>query len=163
MSDDSISDALNMIPYGFYTLTSKAGDDVNVMVMNWFTQVSFEPQHIAIGLDNGSYTFGLVEKGKVLGVNIFNKKDKEAVKPFAKSRAKRPDKLEGLKYSPAPVTGVPVLDAAAAYLECEVVQMVDTGSGHHVVIAKVVGAGVRKPGKPKDMLKLVDVGWSYSG
>ena len=163
MSREAISDALSMIPYGFYALTSRDGDDRNVMVMNWFTQVSFEPQHVVVGLQDTAYSFGLVEKSKKFVVNIFHKKDAKVIKPFAKSRVKNPDKFEGVKYSDGPVTGVPVLDEAAAYLECEVVNLHDTGSGHVVVLGKVVGAGVRKPGKPKDSLTLVDVGWSYAG
>jgi flavin reductase (DIM6/NTAB) family NADH-FMN oxidoreductase RutF len=61
------------------------------------------------------------------------------------------------------VTGVPILDEAAAYLECEVEQIVDTGAGHSVVIAKVAGAGVRDEGESDETLTLLDIGWSYSG
>ena len=163
MSDNPISDALNKIPYGFYALTSRDGEDRNVMVMNWFTQVSFEPQHIAIGLQNTSYTYSLVSKSKRLVVNIFKKENAELVKTFSKSRKKDPEKFEGLNYSDGPVTGVPVVDEAAAYLECEVDQIVDTGAGHSVVIARVVGAGVREEGEAEESLTLLDIGWSYSG
>ena len=51
MSDDSIKDALNLMPYGFYSITSRNGDDVNIMVANWVSQVSFEPRLVAIGLE----------------------------------------------------------------------------------------------------------------
>lgn len=163
MSDNSISDALNMIPYGFYAVTSRDGEDRNVMVLNWFSQVSFEPQHVVIGLQNSSYTYGLIEKSKKFAVNIYRKEDAEAVKAFTKSREKNPDKFKSANYSDASVTGVPVLDEAASYLECEVVEMVDTGSGHSAVIAKVVGAGVNKESKTAEILTLPDLGWSYAG
>jgi flavin reductase (DIM6/NTAB) family NADH-FMN oxidoreductase RutF len=48
MSDDKMKDALRMMPYGFYAITSKSGDDVNGMVANWVTQVSFEPRLLAL-------------------------------------------------------------------------------------------------------------------
>ncbi len=163
MSDNPISDALNLIPYGFYAVTSRAGDDRNVMVLNWFSQVSFEPQHVVIGLQKTSYTHGLVEKSGKFAVNIFREEDAEAIKPFTKSREKNPDKFKSANYSDGPATGVPVLDEAAAFLECEVVEIVDTGSGHSAVVAKVVGAGVRKEGKAADTLTLPDLGWSYAG
>ena len=163
MSEKAISDALKMIPYGFYAVTSRDGDDRNVMVLNWFSQVSFEPQHVVIGLQNSSYSFGLIEKSKKFVVNVFNKEDAEAIKPFTKSREKNPNKFKSANFSDAPETGVPVLDEAAAFLECEVVEIVDTGSGHSAVVGKVVGAGVRKPGKAGDTLTLVDLGWSYAG
>jgi flavin reductase (DIM6/NTAB) family NADH-FMN oxidoreductase RutF len=163
MNENAIPDALKMIPYGFYALTSRDHDDKNVMVLNWFSQVSFEPQHIVIGLQNSSYTFGLIEKSKKFVVNIFHKEDAKVLKAFTKSREKNPDKFKNANTSDTPVTSVPVLDEAAAYLECEVVEIVDTGSGHSAVIGKVVGAGVRKPGKAEDILTLPDLGWSYAG
>jgi flavin reductase (DIM6/NTAB) family NADH-FMN oxidoreductase RutF len=163
MSEKAISDALNKIPYGFYAVTSRDGEDMNVMVLNWFTQVSFEPQHVAIGLQRTSYSHGLMEKGKVFGLNIFDKEGEEVIKQFSKSREKNPDKFKKANYSEGPLTGVPILNEAVAYLECEIVEFVDTGSGHDVVVAKVLGAGVRKEGKAKDTLTLLDLGWSYAG
>jgi flavin reductase (DIM6/NTAB) family NADH-FMN oxidoreductase RutF len=133
------------------------------MVLNWFSQVSFEPQHIVIGLQESSYTFGLIQKSGKFALNIFRKEDQDVIKAFTKSRAKNPDKFKNANYIDGPITGVPVLDEAAAYLECEVVETVSTGSGHSVIVAKVVGGDVRKAGKAEDTLTLLDLGWSYSG
>lgn len=163
MSEKDISDALNMIPYGFYALTSAVGDDRNVMVLNWFSQISFEPQHVVIGLQNTSYSYALIHKSGKFVVNILRKEDAEVIKAFTKSREKNPGKFDSANYSHGPVTGVPVLDEAAAYLECKVLQMVDSGSGHSAVVAKVVGGGVRKAGKAGETLTLLDLGWSYAG
>lgn len=163
MSENPVSDALKLIPYGFYAVTSRDGDNRNAMVLNWFSQMSFEPQHVVIGLQNTAYTMGLVKKSNQFVVNIYNKADEEAIKPFTKSREKNPEKFLSAKFSDGPVTGVPVLDEAAAYLECEVVEIVDTGSGHSAVVAKVVGAGVNKEMKVDETLTLPDLGWSYAG
>jgi len=163
MTENAVSDALKMIPYGFYALTSRSGEDRNVMVLNWFSQVSFEPHHVTIGLQNTSYSYGLIEKSRKFIINIMKKEEAGVIKAFTKSREKNPGKFESANTSDGPITGLPVLDEAAAYLECEVVEMVDTGSGHSVVVGKVVGGGVRKPGKPEDTLTLVDLGWNYSG
>ena len=163
MSEKEITEALNKIPYGFYVLTSRDGDDMNVMVLNWFTQVSFEPQHVAIGLQKTSYSYGLLQKNKFFAVNILDKDSSEVIKQFTKSREKNPDKFKSVNYTEGSATGVPILDEAAAYLECEIIEIVETGSGHDVVVAKVVGAGVRKQGKAEDTLTLLDMSWSYSG
>ena len=56
MSDDKIKDALRMMPYGFYAFTTKHGDDVNAMVVNWVSQVSYTPRLIAVGLQKTSYS-----------------------------------------------------------------------------------------------------------
>jgi flavin reductase (DIM6/NTAB) family NADH-FMN oxidoreductase RutF len=35
MAPDPIKDALHMMPYGFYSITSRNSDEVNAMVANW--------------------------------------------------------------------------------------------------------------------------------
>ena len=163
MSKNKASEALKLIPYGFYALTSRDGDEMNAMVINWFSQVSFEPQHVAVGLQNSSYSMNLVSKSHKFVLNIFHQEDADEIKPFTKSREKNPEKFENAEYSEGPVTGVPVLDSASAYLECEVVEIVDTAAGHSVVIAKVVGGEVRKEISVNQTLTLPHLGWSYAG
>src|SRR5262245_27054144 len=163
MTHDPIKDALHMMSYGFYAITSRDGDEVNAMVANWVMQVSFEPRLIALGLQKTSYSHGLIEAGQVFAVNIFNKADAEAIKPFTKSRYKKPDKMDSAIYSDGPETGCPILEAAAAYLECRVVAQFDVEGDHDIVVGEVVGGDVRKPGKAADSLTLVDLGWNYAG
>lgn len=161
--EKAISNALNMIPYGFYAITSAAGKDQNVMVLNWFTQISFEPQHIVLGLQQTSHSYGLIKESGKFVVNIFHKDEADVIKAFTKSRAKNPEKFAAAHWQAAPVTGLPLLDEAAAYLECEVAGELDTGSGHSVILGKVVGGGVRAKHAAEDSLTLPQLGWSYSG
>ncbi len=164
MSDDPIKDALHMIPYGFYSITTTDGaDEVNLMVANWLMQVSFTPRMVALGLAKKAYSNGLVKKGRVFVVNIFNKENMEIIKGFSKSREKNPDKVKNATYTLSPTVNCPVVEGAAAYLECEVRTIVDAGGDHDVVIAEVVNAGVMKPGKVEETLTLLDLGWNYAG
>jgi flavin reductase (DIM6/NTAB) family NADH-FMN oxidoreductase RutF len=163
MSDDLAKDALRRMAYGFYSITSRSGDTVNAMVANWVMQVSFEPRLIALGLQKTSRSYGLINEGRVFAVNIFNKADADAIRPFTKSTAKNPDKMKDAKWTPAPQTGCPILEGAAAYVECRVINKLETGGDHDVMVGEVVGAGVMKPGEAGDTLTLVDLGWSYAG
>jgi flavin reductase (DIM6/NTAB) family NADH-FMN oxidoreductase RutF len=163
MSQDQIKDALKMMPYGFYGITSKAEGDVNAMVANWVMQVSFEPRQLALGIQKTCYTHSLIEKSGVFAVNLFRKEDGEAIKPFTKGRAKNPDKMKEAKFEPAPQTGCPVLEPSAAYLECRVVRIVDTGGDHDLIVGEVVGGSVAKPGEASESLTLPHLGWSYAG
>ena len=160
---DAMRDALHLIPYGFYAITTRDGDDRNVMVANWLTQVSFEPRLMAFGLQTDSYSFGLVKRTMVFGVNIFRKSDAEVVKQFTKSRAKHPEKVGLMNYTDGVETGVPMLDEAAATLECRVQQIVDIQGDHAIVVAHVVGARVPRMSRVDDILTLIDIGWSYGG
>ncbi len=163
MSDDPIKDALNRIPYGFYSITSRNGDDTNAMVANWVMQASFTPRLIVVGLQKKAYSHGVIGSGGVFAVNIFNKDDQETMMHFTKGRAKNPDKMKEATYSEAPETGCPVLEGAAAYIECKVVQMVDVGSDHDILVGEVIGGDVLKEGDVTDTLSLPHIGWSYAG
>lgn len=163
MSDDPIKDALKRIPYGFYSITARSEDDLNAMVANWVTQVSFTPRLVAVGIAKDAYTHQLIGEGGVFAVNIFNKDDQDALMPFTKSRDKKPEKMEEASYEAAPETGCPILEGAAAYVECEVVEIVDVGGDHDIVVGKAVNAAVMKEGDETDTLTLPHIGWSYAG
>ncbi len=163
MAEDLIRDALRLMPYGFYSITSRSGDERNIMVANWLTQISFEPRLLALGLQKTAYTHELVEAGRVFAVNLFKKEYAEAIKRFSKSRKRNPDKIKGARFDDGPETGCPILKEADAYLECRVRVIVDAGGDHDVVIAEIVGGGVRNPGEPSEILTLPDLGWDYAG
>lgn len=163
MSDDLIRQALKMMPYGFYAITTRSGDDVNAMVANWVLQSAFEPRQVTLAIQSNCYTRGLIEKAGAFCVNIFRAEDEDAVKPFAKGRAKNPDKMKAVVFTDAPETGCPVLDGSAAFIECRVTQIVDTGADHDLIVGEVAGAGVSKPGEAGETLTLVHLGWSYAG
>lgn len=163
MSEEQIKEALKRMPYGFYSITSRNGDEVNAMVANWITQASFTPRLIAIGLQKKAYSHGVIEAGGVFAVNIFNAEDQDAMMPFTKGREKNPEKMANAKYTPGPATGCPILAGAAAYVECRVRQMVDVGGDHDILVGEVVNGGVLKEGEVTDTLTLPDVGWSYAG
>lgn len=163
MSDDPIKDALHRMPYGFYSITSRSGDDVNAMVANWVMQTSFTPRLITVGLAKKAYSHNLIATGGVFVVNIFNKEDQEAITPFTKARAKQPDKMKDASYTSAPETGCPILEGAAAYLECRVAQFIDIGGDHDLLVGEVINAAVLKDGKVEDTLSLPYIGWSYAG
>jgi flavin reductase (DIM6/NTAB) family NADH-FMN oxidoreductase RutF len=163
MSEEAEKTVLKRMPYGFYSITSRSGDDVNAMVANWLTQVSFEPRLVALGLQKTSYTHGLVEKGRVFAVNLFLKEDEELIKPFTKGRSKNPDKMKEASYTEAPETGCPVIEGAAAFMEFKVVEIFDAGGDHDVVVGELINAESLKEGEVDDTLSLPHIGWSYAG
>ena len=163
MSDDKIKDALRMMPYGFYAFTTNNGDDVNAMVVNWVTQMSYAPRLLAVGIQKSCYSRGLLAVGGVFGLNIFLQTDSDAIMGITSGRAKKPEKMAEANYSAAPETGVPVLAGAAAYIECKISRIVDVGGDHDIVVGEAIHAEVMKEGAPPDVLSLTQLGWSYAG
>ena len=163
MDKDPIKEALKLMHYGFYSITSRNGDDVNAMVANWVMQASFTPRLIAMGLQKKAYTHSVIEQGGVFAVNIFRAEDEEAIKGFTSGRAKNPDKMTNAEYTPAPVTGCPILAGASAYVECRMIQMVDVGGDHDLLVGEVVGGDVLISCTVEESLTLTHLGWSYAG
>lgn len=163
MSEEAIKSALRRMPYGFYAITSRHEDEVNAMVANWITQASFEPRLIAIGLQKTCFTHTLIEKGEVFTLNVFLKDDIESIKPFTKGRSKNPDKMKDAVFTRSPITGCPVLENCAAYIECKLITIHDVGGDHNLVVGEVINAGILKDGEVEDSLTLMDLGWSYAG
>jgi flavin reductase (DIM6/NTAB) family NADH-FMN oxidoreductase RutF len=163
MTKDPMKEALQRMPYGFYSITSRNGEEVNAMVGNWLTQVSYEPRLLLFGLAKSAYSHLLIAAGGVFAVNIFNQEDSDHIKHFTKSRAKKPDKMEGVAWTPAPETGCPMLDGAAAVIECRVEQLIDVGGDHDLLLGRVVNAVILKPGDEHTSLTLPYMGWNYAG
>ncbi len=163
MAEDKIKEALKMMPYGFYAFTTKDGDDVNAMVVNWVSQMSYAPRLVAVGIQKSCYSRGLVEAGGVFGLNLFLQVDSDAIMGVTSGRARKPDKMDNADYSAAPETGVPVLAGAAAYIECKLTQIVDVGGDHDIIVGEAIHADVMKEGAPPEVLSLTELGWSYAG
>ncbi len=163
MAEESIKVALKMMPYGFYAFTTKNGDDVNAMVVNWVSQMSYAPRLLAVGIQKSCYSRGVVEAGGVFGLNLFLQANSDAIMGITSGRARKPEKMDEAKYSAAPETGVPVLAGSAAIIECKVTQIVDIGGDHDIVVGEAINAEVMKEAAPPDVLSLTELGWSYAG
>lgn len=166
MASDPIKMILNMIPYGAFALTSKYEDDVNAMFITWVTQVSFIPRRLAVGLQNTSYSYGLVEKSRVFALNLFSQSHPPDLTVIMQSRMRNSDKMTQLEYTLAPETACPILSSCAAYIECRVTDIFDFTGDHNLIVAEPIGADiVNKPQKPgaKDILSLVDLNMKYGG
>jgi flavin reductase (DIM6/NTAB) family NADH-FMN oxidoreductase RutF len=149
MDQDAKKTALRMIPYGIYVLTADDGrGNVAAATVNWVTQTAFNPPLVVVGVKTDSGAYQVVKNTKTFGLNMLGKDGKGVAFTFFK-----PTTLEGGKLSGQAIhkgtTGVPILDAAPAAVECRVTSIVEQGD-HHIVVGEVVDAHVAKPitGRP---------------
>jgi flavin reductase (DIM6/NTAB) family NADH-FMN oxidoreductase RutF len=141
MDDAAKKTALRMIPYGLYVLTARDADGApHAATINWVTQTSFAPPLVTMGIkaDSGVYA-ALKATGKGV-LNILGKGQQKAAYTFFK-----PVEVDGTTLSGEAAhdggNGVPILDSVPAALECTVIQIVEQGD-HHVVIVEVTDASV---------------------
>lgn len=150
------------LPYGLYIVGSRDGDRANGMTLNWASQLAFEPKLIGIGVEKAAFTHELISAGGVFTLGTVARDDRAMVRKFTKPVAVDWDAmtLNGFAFRTG-VTGAPILQAAPAYLDCEVRQTVDTGN-HSFFIGEVVDAGFQAD-EATPVLRMEDTKMNYGG
>lgn len=150
------------MPIGLYVVGSRCGDRFNGMTCNWAMQLSMAPKLIGVGIERKAVTHELISAGGVFSLNFLDREDRALVRKFVKpvdvDLAART--LNGFAFREE-TTGAPILDSAAAWLDCEVRQQVETGT-HTLFVGEVVGAGFQRP-EDTPVLRMEDTRMSYGG
>jgi flavin reductase (DIM6/NTAB) family NADH-FMN oxidoreductase RutF len=151
------------MPSGLYVVGSTDGvDRRNLMTLNWATQLAFEPKLVGISVETEAYTHELIEAGGVFSVCIIDREDRAIVRKLTKPVEVDLDAstLNGFPVHVA-TTGAPVLDQAAAFLDCVVREQVATGD-HTLFVGEIVGAGFLKD-EGSEVLRMEDTRMNYGG
>jgi len=151
--------ALRKIPHGVYIVGVAQDAQLNAFTATWFTQVSFTPPLVALGIKKDSHSFEMIKSGRVFSVNLLGKDQKAVAEHFVKPATVVGEKLKDVPHHIGK-TGAPVLDEAIAYVECEVREIANERGDHALVIGEVVEAGVHRD---EPALTLMDTGWHYGG
>ena len=151
--------ALRKIPHGVYIVGVKQGEQINAFTGTWFTQVSFTPPLVALGVKKDSHSFEMIKGERVFSVNFLGRDQKPVAEHFVKPATVVGEKLKDVPHR-AGKTGAPILTDAIAFVECEVREIVNERGDHAVVIGEVVEAGVHRD---EPALTLLETGWHYGG
>ena len=116
------------------------------------------PPLVALGLKADSSILAQVKDRGAFAVNVLATGQKDMAFAFFKPTQVEPGRLNGYAYEPGPA-GEPLLTDAAAWFTCRMTDLVDRGD-HHVVVAEVTEAGVRRE---TAALTLSEVGVFYGG
>jgi flavin reductase (DIM6/NTAB) family NADH-FMN oxidoreductase RutF len=151
------------MPTGLYVVGSRNGASRNCMTLNWATQLSFEPKLIGIGVEQSAVTHELIHQGGAFSLCVIDREDRTIVRKFVKPVEvdEAASSVNGFAFHDGPTTGVPVLDQAVAWLECQVRQEVACGN-HTLFIGEVVNCGFQRP-EDTPVLRMEDTRMSYGG
>lgn len=150
------------LPMGLYLLGSAAGEEKNVMTLNWAMQVSTRPKQLAVSVEKSAVTHRLLEEGGCFSLSLISREDRAVVRKFVKPAAHDPERatLNDIAYETA-VTGAPIPAIATGAFDCEVRQSLDVGS-HTLFVGEVVhAAGEAEAALP--VLRMEDTRMSYGG
>jgi flavin reductase (DIM6/NTAB) family NADH-FMN oxidoreductase RutF len=157
--DEQRKQVLRTIPYLVTVVTVKADYRVNGFAASWFSQCSFSPPLVMLGVKRGGFSYELLDQGRVFVVNLVGKDQGDIAEKFFHPVEYTETKIADLPYTRG-VTGAPILKDAFAYLECEVERILNVGGDHDIVVGRIVAASHKKDTEP---LTLDGTGWQYGG
>ncbi|MCS7118304.1 MAG: flavin reductase family protein [Thaumarchaeota archaeon] len=152
--------ALRTITYGLYVLTVRSGDEVSASTINFLTQTSLDPPLVVVALKRDSRTQQLADRAGSFALNVLASDQKQVAADFFKPTRVEGDSLNGHRTKPSRRFNHPVLEEAAAWFECRVVQKVDIGDHVPYLAEAVDGEVVREVPR---YLVMWDTGWYYGG
>ena len=158
MDPETKKRVLRKIVHGVYVIGVCGGGKSNAFTATWISQVSFEPSLVAVGVRKDSLSFRMIEESRVFTVNFLGSGQKPLAQHFLKPAHLGGDKLADISCRRG-VTGAPLLEEAAAFVECKV-QAIHPAGDHSIVVGEVVEAGIQRD---MDPLTLKETGWQYGG
>ena len=126
MNEEAKKKILRYIPYGLYVVGVKNSDSHHAFTGSFFSQCSFKPPRVMMGVREGTQSLDMLKESKVFSVNFVSKEDKKILEQFFKPTPAHGNRFGEIVFQ-TKRTGTPILDKAIAYLECEVVEIVSAG------------------------------------
>jgi len=135
--------ALGRVVGSLCVLTAARGDARSAMLASWVSQAAFDPPQLTVAVAKERAAEGLALAGAPFVLNVLAAGRERAVsrallRPFGPGE----DRFKELRVRNAPGCGAPVLEEAAAYLECRVTARMDAGD-HWVLLADVQAGEVQ--------------------
>lgn len=132
--NDSLAALFQRLTQGVYVVGVAHGEQHNAFTAAWVMQVSFNPLMLALSINPHHSSYGLLEQGKAFSVNVLKKGQLELAAHYAEPASA--DKLALVEWVPGR-SGVPLLNDAMAWLECEVAGECQAGD-HVLVLGRVI-------------------------
>jgi flavin reductase (DIM6/NTAB) family NADH-FMN oxidoreductase RutF len=133
-------DLFRRLSTGVYVVGVAHEGRVNAFTAAWITQVSFDPLLVALSINPENFSYLLLKRSNAFVINVLTGDQLDLARHFGTQSGKDMDKLAGHRWHPATL-GAPVLEQAAAYLECRVSGWSGAGD-HELVLGEAVGGDV---------------------
>ena len=137
-------DVLGSYPTGVCVITAQAesGERFGLAVGS-FSSISLDPPLVGFMPDKRSRSWEQMAPLGRFCVNVLGSEQLDDCRRFA---SRQDDKFEGIAHGSSP-TGLPVLDDAIAWIECDIERIVDIGD-HLLVVGAVLAMDRKAEGAP---------------
>jgi len=134
-------------PRQIILVTSRWQNKDDIITLAWHMPLSFDPMMYGISIGKKRFSLELIRNSKVFVVNFVSKEFKEDVLFCGEVSGREVDKFKETRFEKeeAETINCPRIKQALGYLECEVVDEIETGD-HILFIGKVKKAELKKHG-----------------
>lgn len=154
--DEKTQQALGMLTYGIYILTSHSGNEKHGMIASWVSQVSHNPTLVMVAVRENRRMHSVVMEAGSFAIHALEKNEERLIAKFKETTpAERFADVECV----TGVTGAPIIENSLAYLDCRLWKTIPAGD-HTLFIGEVVSAGTSEKGAA---LTSWDYGKIYTG
>ncbi|MEG6507435.1 flavin reductase family protein [Methyloligella sp. 2.7D] len=129
-----IPELFKRLTSGVYVIGVADGETRNAFTAAWVMQVSYDPLLIALSINKQHASYALLKAGGRFSVNVLKKTQADLAAHFGQPASA--DKLAGQDWSGGS-GGVPLLNDALAWFECEVTHECPAGD-HVLAVGKVI-------------------------
>ena len=158
LDQDAKKNVLRLFTYGLYVVGVADDADANLFTANWLSQVSFDPPLIAVSVENGCRSQGIIERGRRFAVSVLETGRRELAGDLGRSSSSVPDKLSRVDHALSS-GGCPVLRDCLGYVECAVEGSLPAGDST-LYLGRVVEAALLRDGAP---LTMRETGFRHAG
>jgi flavin reductase (DIM6/NTAB) family NADH-FMN oxidoreductase RutF len=129
---------LGRLPTGVVAVTGGDPEQPSGLVVGSFMSVSLKPPLVAVCPAKTSTSWPAIEATGQFCANVLADGQEHIARRFATPGI---DKFAGVKWSPSPATGSPLLDGVAAWIDCRVYERYEAGD-HWLVLGEVLELSV---------------------
>lgn len=137
MDQRAFRDVVGRFPTGVAVVTAVGPDGPAGLTTNAFSSLSLDPPLVIVCFDRDSRTLPVVRASARFAVNILPAGREDLARLFA-GKAPHPEKFAAVMHSVE--HGVPILDAALAWMVCDLAEL-HAGGDHEIGIGAVTALG----------------------
>jgi flavin reductase (DIM6/NTAB) family NADH-FMN oxidoreductase RutF len=155
--DAAPSTLFDCLDRAVWLVTAQAAGRRGGLIATFVSEASIAPDlpRVVVGLARQHYTWEIVESSGAFALHLLGDDQLDWVWRFGLKSGHSCDKLEGLEVGAA-VTGSPILNGAAGWLDCRVEARLDTGD-RTIYLGEIVQSRIAPTGQPLTLKRLLQI------
>ena len=138
MANRSFLDVMARLPAGVVLVSTRAGEGYKALTASSLVSISLEPPLVLVGVERDSATRGAILDSRAFNVSVLTRAQEFVADRFA-GRAPAVDPTWKTLRHRLGKNGIPLLEDAAAWLECSLSQTHQAGD-HDIIVGEVEAA-----------------------